>query len=319
MPRVIVTAGYFKGDNEGRRKLVAAGFEVHDAPHRRLASEEDVVQVLTGYDAVVAGVEPYTAAVLEQLRSLRAIARWGVGVDNIDLQAATRLGILVTNTPGLLVDAVADMAFALMLAIARRVCEGDRRVRSGRSDAVRGSLVWGKTLGIVGVGSIGTAVAMRARGFDMTVLGYDPRPRPEAEALGVRYVQLDELLQKSDFVTLHAALTPGTEGLIGQRELAMMKPSAFLINTGRGRLVDQQALYQALKQRRIAGAALDVLAEEPPPPDEPLLQLDNCIFTPHSASNEHETVARINNQVAENLLQSFSGRTPDFCVNPPSA
>lgn len=314
VPRVLVIASRFAPDCPGRRRLADAGFEVIDAgPGPR--DEEALAAALEGYDAVIAGDERYTEVVMVQAAMLKTIARWGVGVDSVDLDAATRLGIVVTNTPGLLVDAVADLTFALLLAVARRVAEGDRAVRAGQWSALRGSLVWGKTLGIVGVGAIGTAVARRALGFNMTVLGCDPRPREDARELGVRYVSLEELLREADFVSLNAPATAETCGIIGARELTLMKPTAFLINTGRGVLVDQGALYEALRDGRIAGAGLDVLAQEPPDPADPLLRLSNCVLMPHSGSNEHETVARINCQVAENVIEAFGDEAPQFCVN----
>jgi D-3-phosphoglycerate dehydrogenase len=316
MPRVLVTAWTFQGEHEGKRRLAEAGFDVVDSPKPAPLTEEELLAGLRDFDAIVAGNDPLTARVLEGLPRLRAIARWGVGVDAVDLDAATRLGIIVTNTPGLIVDTVADLAFALMLAVARRIVEADRWVRTGQWREFQTTLVWGKTLGLVGVGAIGTAVARRARGFSMTVLGYDPVPRPEAEEVGVRYVPLDELLQTADFVSLHAPLTPQTRGLINARALALMKPTAILINTSRGGLVDQAALYEALRDGRIAGAGLDVFAKEPPDPDDPLLRLNNCVFTPHCGNNARETIEQVNLRVAENLIESFSGACPTFCVNP---
>jgi len=316
MTRVLVLVGHFRGDNPGRRRLVKAGVEVLDAPSGASRDEEGLVELLQGFDGVVAGTERYTEGVLQRCPQLKTIARWGVGVDGVDLEAAARLGVVVTNTPGLLVEAVADLAFALLLGVARRVREGDQKVRQGRWEGVQGRAVGGKTLGIVGVGAIGTAVARRGRGFGMELLGYDPVPRAEAEELGVKYVSLEELLKRSDFVTLHAPATEETRGMIGAAELAMMKPTAILVNTARGALVDQQALYEALRDGRLAGAGLDVFAEEPPAPDDPLLSLPNCLFTPHSGSNEVETVERINQQVAENLLEALGGGQPEFCVNP---
>lgn len=316
MPRVLVTAWTFQGEHEGKQRLAEAGFEVVDSPRPAPLTEEELLALLPDFDAIVAGNDPLTARVLEQLPRLRAIARWGIGVDAVDLDAATRLGIVVTNTPGLIVDTVADLAFALLLAVARRIVEADRWVRSGQWQEFQTTLVWGKTLGLVGVGAIGMAVARRARGFNMTVLGYDPVPRAEAEEIGVRYVSLDELLREADFVSVHAPLTPQTRGLIDARAIALMKPTAILVNTARGGLVDQQALYEALRDGRIAGAGLDVFAKEPPDPNDPLLKLNNCVFTPHCGNNARETVEQVNLRVAENLIESFSGARPTFCVNP---
>ncbi|MBC7288911.1 MAG: phosphoglycerate dehydrogenase, partial [Armatimonadetes bacterium] len=255
MRRVLVTARVFLKDEQAVEQLKRAGFQVVEAAFAGRPSEDELISALQGFDAVIAGTEAYTERVLRSLPKLRAIARWGVGVDAIDVAAATRAGVAVLNTPGPIAESVADLTFALMLGIARRICEGDARVRAGKWGPVEGTLVWGKVLGIVGVGAIGTAVARRARGFNMTVLGYDPSPRPEAAELGVEFVHLDTLLRRADFVTLHAPLTPETRNMIGRRELSLMKPTAYLINCARGGLVDQEALTEALRNGTIGGAA----------------------------------------------------------------
>ncbi len=232
------------------------------------------------------------------------------------------MGVVVTNTPGVLTETTADMAFALILAVARRVVEGERAVREGgwgpwHPSFMLGRDVHGATLGIVGLGAIGEAVAKRARGFGMRVL-YTARSRKaEAEAaLGAEWRSLDELLAQSDFVSIHAALSAETRGLIGARELGLMKPTAFLINTARGPIVDQAALIEALSARRIAGAGLDVAAVEPVPPDDPLLKLDNLTITPHVGSATVETRTKMADMAVENLLAFFDGGRPPQCVNP---
>jgi D-3-phosphoglycerate dehydrogenase len=334
MARILVLAGVFMGNTPGRNRLVEAGFDVADYQRPGPLPEDELIAALQGFEGVVAGNDPMNDRVMRAAPSLRAIARHGVGLDSVDLEAAARLGIIVTNTPGIIIDSVADMAFALILAVARRVCEADRTIRAGRWIDHQGVLVWGKTLGIVGVGAIGMAMARRALGFNMTVLAFDPFPRPDAEELGVRYVGLDELLREADFVSIHAPLNEETRGMLGERELGLMRPSAYLINTARGGLVDQKALYEALREGRIAGAGLDVLAEEPPSPDDPLLELANCVFTPHSGHNAREIVERVGLQVAGNLIETFAflgGACPDpkpcegegkgavpprFCANP---
>jgi glyoxylate reductase len=267
-----------------------------------------------------------TDAVNEELLGraprLKMIANLGVGYNNIDVRAATARGIPVSNTPGVLTEATADLAFTLLLAVARRVVEGDRRVRAGEFKfwapfLFLGREVSGKTLGIVGMGRIGKAVARRARGFDMPVLYYN-RSRIESDEedrLGARYASLDELLQKSDFVSLHVPLTAQTTHLIGGEQLAAMKPTAYLINTARGPIVNEQALLEALQARRIAGAALDVYENEPALTPG-LTLLDNTLLLPHVGSATLETRTRMAAMAAQNLIAGLSGQTPPNVVNP---
>ncbi|HWO72327.1 MAG TPA: D-glycerate dehydrogenase [Dehalococcoidia bacterium] len=262
------------------------------------------------------------AELLDAAPSVRIVSQMAVGYDNIDVSAATERGVLVTNTPGVLTETTADLAFALMLAVARRLPEGEAAVREGAwgvwSPAfLLGRDVFGKTLGIVGLGAIGAAVARRARGFDMRVLYTSRRRKPELEAsLGLEWRPLADLLREADFVSIHSALTPETRGLIGAAELALMKPEAFLINTARGGLVDQEALVEALRARRIAGAGLDVFAVEPIPPQDPLLGLENVVVVPHVGSATWETRAKMTDLAVDNLLAFFRGERPPCCVNP---
>lgn len=245
---------------------------------------------------------------------LRVVSNLAVGYDNIDVAACARRGIAVGNTPGALTETTADLAWALILAARRRLAEGDRYVRAGRwrtwgPDLFLGSDVHGATLGVVGFGRIGQAVARRAVGFGMTVL-YASRTRvPEAveTAHRARFVELDELLARSDIVSLHCALTPETRGLIGRRALELMKPTATLVNTSRGPVVDQPALYAALRDGVIAAAGLDVTDPEPIDPDDPLLSLENCIVVPHIASATHATRGRMAEMAAANLLAGVRG------------
>jgi glyoxylate reductase len=254
---------------------------------------------------------------------LKVISNHAVGVDNVDLDAATRRGIPVGNTPGILTETTADFAFALLLAAARRVVEADRFVREGRWVTWGPKLLLGRdvhdaTLGIVGFGRIGQAVAQRAAGFKMRVL-YNDTERGEAsleESLGAQAASLEQLLQESDFVTLHTPLTEETHHLIDADALSRMKPSAVLINTARGPVVDNEALYRALKDRRIAAAALDVTDPEPLPEGSPLLELDNLVLAPHIASASEETRAKMAQMAAENLIAGLKGERLPFCVNP---
>jgi glyoxylate reductase len=262
------------------------------------------------------------AELLDRAPELRIIANFGVGYNNIDVTAATRRGIMVTNTPGVLTDATADLTMALMLAVARRVVEGDLRTRQGRFRFwapfhFLGHEITGKTLGIVGMGRIGRAVARRAAGFDMRVLYHNRNPlaEEEARALQVHYAELKTLLQEADFISLHTPLTPRTRHLIGSRELAWMKSDAFIINTSRGPVIDEQALVEALEQGRIAGAGLDVYENEPALTSG-LERLDNVVLLPHVGSATVETRCRMAAMAVDNLLAGLQGHAPPNCVNP---
>ena len=261
------------------------------------------------------------AELLDRAPGLKIVANFGVGFNNIDVPAATRRGIMVTNTPGVLTDATADLTMALMLAVARRVVDGDRYTRQGRFRFwapfhFLGHEVTGKILGIVGMGRIGRAVARRAAGFDMRVLYHNRNPLPveEERELRVRHSDLKTLLQEADFISLHTPLTPQTRHLIGSRELSWMKPEAFLINTARGAVVDEPALLEALKQRRIAGAGLDVYENEPMLTPG-LERLDNVVLLPHVGSATVETRCRMAAMAVDNLLAGLQNIIPPNCVN----
>lgn len=314
---LILAAPFIKHEPAAGAPLRASGLEVVHGPARKLLSREELVGLLDGCAAVVAGNETYDGTVFAALPKLRTVARWGVGYDSIDLQAATEAGVIITNTPGAVSESVADQAFTLMLALCRRLPEQMKVARSLDWRYVEGTELWRKTLGIVGFGSIGQAVARRAAGFAMRILVYDPRPQPWAlGTLGATPVSLEELLAESDIVTLHANLTESSRGIIGEAQLRAMKPTAVLINTGRGGLVDQAALARALREGWIAGAALDTLECEPPAADDPILTAPNTIITPHMASATAEAAARVNALVCDNILAALAGRRPRFVVNP---
>jgi glyoxylate reductase len=254
---------------------------------------------------------------------LKVISNYAVGFDNIDIPAATKRGLPVGNTPGILTDTTADFAFTLLMAAARRVVEGDRYTRAGQwktwgPKLLLGVDVHGATLGLVGFGRIGKAMAKRALGFDMEVLYYDPinRDDPDAKSLRAQSTDLDTVLQKSDFVSIHTPLTNETYHLISTEALGKMKPSAILINTARGPVVDPDALYQALKAGQIGYAALDVTEPEPIPLDSPLLELDNIIIAPHIASASRATRDKMAQMAADNLLAGLQGQPLPTCVNP---
>jgi len=252
---------------------------------------------------------------------LKVISNHAVGFDNIEVAAATARGIPVGNTPGILTDATADMAFTLMMAAGRRVVEAEKFLRAGEWKTWSPSLLLGvdfarATLGIVGFGRIGQAVAKRASGFEMRVLYYDPSAPVQRPDLNAVRTDLDTLLRESDFVSLHVPLTPETRHMVDADFLGKMKPEAVLVNTSRGGVLDQSALYETLKERRIFAAALDVTDPEPLPLDNPLLELDNCLIVPHIASASVQSRDRMAYLSAENLIAGVNGERLPHCVNP---
>ena len=263
------------------------------------------------------------AELMDRAKNLKVVSNYAVGYNNIDMDAATERGIMVTNTPDVLTDTTADTAFVLLMAISRRLVEVDKYVRDGRwvkawgPKMLLGSDVTGKTLGIIGMGRIGSALVPRARGFRMRVLYNDMMRSPEKEkSLGIEYREFDDLLREADYVSVHVPLTAETQHLMGERELSLMKPTAYLINTSRGPVVDEKALYKVLKNRVIAGAALDVHEKEPVALDDPLLSLDNIIMAPHIGSATVETRIAMAVTAATNLSSALRGERPKDLVNP---
>ena len=262
---------------------------------------------------------PIDAGVLSAAPRLLVVSNFGVGFDNVDLAEATRRGVVVGNTPDILTDAVADLTLALILALARRLTEGAGAVHEGRwvegFNLPLGEDLKGKTLSIVGMGRIGAAVAQRAAAFGMRIVYHDARDDAGAPVPAGR-LPLVEALREADFLTLHVNLTPESRQFIGAAELALMKPTASLVNTARGAIVDQVALYDALRDGKIAGAALDVLDPEPPSPDDPLTKLPNVIITPHIGSATRETRRAMLELALRNLVVGLRGGLPERCVNP---
>ena len=262
------------------------------------------------------------APLMEAAPRLKVISNYAVGYDNIDVPAATQRGIMVGHTPEVLTETVADFTMALLLAAARRVVEGEKLVKAGKwktwgPTLLLGRDIYGATLGLVGLGRIGASVARRARGFAMRILYHDIARRDDLEReLGLIYADLETLLKESDFVSLHVSLTEDTRHLMSEEQFALMKPTAILINTSRGPVVDQRALYEALRWGEIAGAALDVTDPEPIAPDDPLLSLDNCLIVPHMASASIATRTKMATMAAENLIAGLKGEMPPHPVNP---
>ena len=291
---------------------------LHDMPMGR----EKILSNIIDKDGILCMItDRIDEELLDKAQHLKIIANFGVGFDNIDVQAATERGILVSNTPGILTDATADLTFALILASGRRVVEGDKHTRAGKFKywaplLFLGHEVTGKTLGIVGMGRIGRAVAKRASGFDMKVI-YTKRKRlgkTEEKALNIEYVNFETLLKESDFVSLHVALLPETRYLVGENELKLMKSSSFLINTSRGPVVNESDLVKALKNEMIKGAGLDVYENEPELTSG-LIDLDNVILLPHMGSGTVETRGKMALMATENFLAGLNGKRPPNCLN----
>src|SRR5437870_5913660 len=281
--KVLITARTMNEVGASALQLLRnAGCDIITPPKLGPLSADELLKGLPDMDAVLASMDKFTETVITSSAAakLKIISRWRVGYDAIDVPAATRMGVVVAYTPGLLDETVADFAFALLLALARRVHIGHLDMSKGVWRGVWGNDVFDKTLGILGCGRIGRAVARRATGFNMRLLGYDIQPNAEAGMIGVKFVTLEKLLAESDFLSLHAALTPQNRGLLGEAQLRAMKKGAYLINTARGALVDEGALVRALEEGWIAGAAVDAFVVEPSPADHPLRRAPNLLLTP---------------------------------------
>ncbi|WP_338824923.1 Hydroxypyruvate reductase [Moorella humiferrea] len=305
--------------HESGMKVFDDRFEVKVAPD---PSVETVKREIKGVEGVVVRTAPFTREIIAAADSLKVIARHGVGVDNIDVRAATERGILVVNTPDANAVSVAEHTITAIGALAKRLLSMDLATRRGEWE-VRNEYkavdLDGKVLGLVGLGRIGTMVAKKAAAaFNMQVIAYDPYVRPETAAENniTLYSDLDRIFQEADIVSLHTPLTPETRGLVNEERLALMKASAFLINFSRGGVVDEDALYKALKNGLIAGAALDVFEEEPPPRNHPLFELDNVLLSPHSAALTRECVVRMATGAAQGVVDVLTGKRPQYVVNP---
>jgi D-3-phosphoglycerate dehydrogenase len=318
MPYKVLVTDYVWPSVEPERAVLAKiGAELVVAPN---GSEDTLVSLAKDVDGILTCFAQVTDKVVRAAEKCVVIGRYGVGVDNIAVDTATELGIAVTYVPDYCVEEVSDHVIGLMLAWNRRIPLFDQSVKTAGWGSVpltmRIMRLRGKTLGIVGFGRIGRAVAQKAQAFGFNTLAYDPYVSAEAGAkAGVKMVDMQTLLRESDFVTLHSPLTPETRNLIGKAELEMMKPEAFLINCARGPLIDEDALYDALKSNRIAGAGLDVLVDAHPSPDYSLLKLDNVIITPHVAFFSQEAVLELEERAAGEVASVLQGKMPDNLVN----
>jgi phosphoglycerate dehydrogenase-like enzyme len=314
--KVLVTARAFWVSGEAAEAALRdAGCEVVRSSRAGPLTEDELIAALDGCHAVIASSDPYNARIFATCPDLRLVARCGVGTDSVDMRAAAEAGVIATNTPGAMSEAVADFAFGMMLCVARRLHEGHALMTGGGWNEFRGSGVYDKTLGLVGVGRIGRAVAERAKGFRMRVLAYDPMMSGSGES-GIEFVDLETLLRASDYVSLHAPATAETTGMINAARLSIMKPTAYLINTARGALINEPDLIAALENETIAGAALDVYSKEPLPAEDPLRRAPRCLLEPHNAFNSLESTQEMSRQSALPVLDLLAGRRPDNVCNP---
>lgn len=290
--------------------ITDAGFEYVQADMSQEMDESRLTRSLEGVSGAIVGVVPMTARVMENTPDLKVVSMHGVGVDHIDLEAAARQGIVIANCPGTNDQPVADLTIGLMIAAARSIPIVDRELRQGSWGRYQGGELWNKTLGLIGFGRIGQGVAKRALGFDMQVLVYDPYVNPKQVGLNeVKMTNLNDVIAMSDFISLHTPLSSETHHMIGKAQLERMKTNAYLINTARGGLVDEGALYEALLEKRIAGAALDVFVDEPPT-GSPLLTLDSVVVTPHIGAHTRESIERMGVMAAQNVVRALQGAQP---------
>jgi D-3-phosphoglycerate dehydrogenase len=312
----VVTDHLFSSLAEEREMLGRMDAELVEAECR---GEQEIIDSCRRADAILNTYAPMTERVIEALERCRVIVRFGIGVDNVAVEAATERGIMVANTSDYCIDEVADQAMALLLACARGLFAGAKIARDAAWDfnrMPRLTRIRGQTLGLLGVGRIGSAVAARAKGFGLRILACDPYVSAEAvRKMDVAGVDLDTLLRESDFLSIHVPLNPETAGMVGAEAFRKMKPTAFLINVARGRIVDQAALCEALRQGTIAGAALDVLETEPPGPDDPILQLSNVILTPHAAWYSEQSRMEMRRRAVGQVVSVLKGELPYSLVN----
>jgi len=323
-PRLLITTKRFgQVSREPIEILETAGFTVVEKSYdiefheQGKLTEDDVCELIKGYDVIiVTGIFPITRKMIESADRLKMIANRSAGFNALDIEAARENGVMVTYNPGANADSVADMAVGLMLAVSKRMAELDRKIRSGGWERMMTSDLYRKTLGIIGLGNIGKKVAKRIQGFEMTIIANDIVEYKEfLEAYKIESVSKEELMERSDVVTMHTPLNTSTRGMIGEKLLRLMKNTAVLVNTARGPIVDEKALYRALKEGWISGAGLDVHATEPPS-FRPLVELDNVISTCHVAGSSKEASLNMGMQTVNKIITYFKGGMPDCVLTP---
>lgn len=318
MAKVLITARSVAASADGRSLLEAAGHEVIPHVGNGVWPEHEMMNAIRGVDAVIAGLDEITAKVIEAgTPHLKIIARNGAGYNNVDIAAADKLGVTVTLAPGANTISVCELVFGLMLSLTRNIRVQDAEVHQGGWQRIMGCELYGKVLGVLGTGHIGSEVIKRAHAFGMKIVAFDVMEHQElCRQYGVKYIAREEVFKQADFLTLHLPVTPDTRDTINGRTLAAMKSGAFIINTARGELVQEQALYEALKTGKIAGYGTDTFVQEPPPAGHPLLTLPNVVATPHTGAYTKEAVTRCSVMAAEEVVRVLSGQKPLYAVAP---
>jgi len=315
MKILITPRSFTSASKKPLEMLEEKGYEIIKNETGKPLDEREMLLLIKDVDGIIIGIDKLNVEIIRQTCNLKVISKYGVGVDNIDIKAATEQGIVVTNTPMANIDAVADIAFALMLALARKIPEANRETKAGNWKKFIGTSVWRKKLGVIGLGKIGRQVVKRAQGFEMEILCYDIIQDEEfARQFGVRYVDLEVLLKESDYITIHAPLSDATRNMIGYKELEMVNENSFIINTSRGGIIDESALYDALKNNKIKGAGLDVYEKEPPE-NSPLMELENVIMLSHNGAYTEEAIANMGIESAQNLIDVLEGRESENRIN----
>lgn len=314
--KILITPRSFASTSDKPMKMLTEkGYEIQLNDIGRPYKKEEMLNLVSDIDGIIMGIDELSAEIIEKANKLKVISRYGTGLDNIDINMATNKKIIVTNTPTANLDAVADLTFGLILSLARRIPEADKKTKSGKWEKIIGKSVWKKTVGIIGLGKIGKQVVKRAQGFKMNILVYDlVKDEKFVQSYNIKYVNLEELLRKSDYITIHIPLNDATRNMISYEEFEKMKKDAFLINTSRGGIVNEEALYNALRNNKLRGAALDVYNNEPPR-ESTLKELDNVIMTPHIGAYTEEAIENMSIQAAQNLIDVLEGREPQNRVN----
>ena len=309
--KILITPRSFASTSDKPMKMLSEkGYEIQLNDIGRPYKKEEMLKFIRDVDGIIIGIDELSAEIIEKANKLKVISKYGTGLDNIDINVATNKKIIVTNTPTANVDAVADLAFGFILSLARRIPEADKKTKSAKWGKIIGKSVWKKTIGIIGLGKIGRQVIKRAKGFEMNILVFDiVKDKKFVQKYGIKYVNLEKLLRKSDYITIHIPLNDATRNMISYEELEKIKEGAFLINTSRGGIVNEQALYKALRNNKLRGAALDAYSSEPPV-ESPLKELDNVIMTPHIGAYTEEAIENMSIQAAQNLIDVLEGRKP---------
>jgi len=314
--KILITPRSFASiSDKSIKMLTEKGYEVQRNNTGRPYKKEEMLKLIKDVDGIIIGIDELSAEIIEEANALKVISKYGIGLDNVDINMATNKKIIVTSTPTANLDAVADLAFGLILSLARRIPEADKKTKSGAWEKIIGKSVWEKTIGIIGLGKIGKQVVKRAKGFEMNILVFDiVEDKKFAQKFGIKYVNLEELLRKADYITIHIPLNDATRNMISYEEFEKMKKGAFLINTSRGGIVDEEVLYNALMNNKLRGAALDVYNNEPPR-ESTLKELDNVIMTPHIGAYTEKAIENMSIQAAQNLIDVLEGREPQNRAN----